>query len=941
MRKLVWSILFMMQAVLVFAQQTGSITGKVVDSKNQKTLQNVVVSLQNTNFTKLTDLNGVFLFEDIEAGDYLVQIRSNGYVTQLLPISLDEGQLMDLSVISLEDDLKVEQQLSLITLTENDLGDDNSGSETTSGLLQASRDVFEQTAAYNWGQARFRVRGLDNEYGNVMINGLSMNKIYDGRPQWSNWGGLNDATRNQEYSSGSRPSDYTFGGALGTQQINTRASYHRTGSRISILGNNTNYNWRVMGTHASGMDKNGWAYTVSASYRGANEGHFEGTDYDAKSAFIAVEKRINDNHSLNFTSIYAQNKRGKNSPNTKEVNDLAGVRYNSYWGWQDGKRRNSRYKELEEPMFILSHYWKIDDNNRLTTNVGYQFGKVANSRLDFYKSDNLDPTYYRNLPSYFTTQHDNDGNWTPDYEGAENAKFFDQRQLDWMQMYTANANPELNGKSVYALYEDRTDDKQFSASTILHSRLSDNIILNAGASHRNLRSENFQNMVDLLGGSYFEDIDAFFLGSEQHSDLNNPYRQVKEGDRYGYNYIVRANITDAFSQFKFMYDKVDFYLGQSFTFTDYQREGLYKNGIYPTNSYGNSETVDFKTFGFKGGMTYKITGQHMLDFNALLMTKAPTVRNTFSNARLNNNVTKGLTEETIFSFDAGYIVRMPKFKGRVSGFYSEIRDATEISFFFAEGLGIVSSDDTAPASTNPNQFVAEIVRGLNKQNMGIEIGAEYQLTQTVKATFAGSIGQYIYSNNPNVSLNVDNLKGTFDLGEAKLKNYRQAGMPQTAASIGLEYRSPKFWWVGANANYLDNNYLDVSALMRTDNFFMDPNSTTGMSYPNFTDSQGVDVNVQEKGREFLKQEKFESLFLVNLVGGKSWRISSKNRNTIGFFASINNVFDVEYKTGGFEQGRNANFMEVYEDHQGPSRSFGPKYFYGFGRTYMLNLYMNF
>lgn len=233
----------------------------------------------------------------------------------------------------------------------------------------------------------------------------------------------------------------------------------------------------------------------------------------------------------------------------------------------------------------------------------------------------------------------------------------------------------------------------------------------------------------------------------------------------------------------------------------------------------------------------------MLDFNALLMTKAPTIRNTFSNARLNNNVTKGLTEETIFSFDGSYIVRMPKFKGRVSGFYSEIRDATEISFFFAEGLGIVSSDDTAPASTNPNQFVAEIVRGLNKQNMGIEIGAEYQLTQTVKATFAGSIGQYIYSNNPNVSLNVDNLKGTFDLGEAKLKNYRQAGMPQTAASIGLEYRSPKFWWVGANANYLDNNYLDVSALMRTDNFFMDPNSTTGMSYPNFTDSQGVDVNV--------------------------------------------------------------------------------------------------
>ena len=46
-----------------------------------------------------------------------------------------------------------------------------------------------------------------------------MNKMLDGRPQWSNWGGLNDATRNQEFTMGSAPSDYTFGGILGTQDI--------------------------------------------------------------------------------------------------------------------------------------------------------------------------------------------------------------------------------------------------------------------------------------------------------------------------------------------------------------------------------------------------------------------------------------------------------------------------------------------------------------------------------------------------------------------------------------------------------------------------------------------------------------------------------------------------------------------------------------------------
>jgi hypothetical protein len=65
-----------------------------------------------------------------------------------------------------------------------------------------------------------------------MINGVSMNKSYDGRPQWGNWGGLNDATKSGIYYR-YRPSDYTFGG-IGTQEINTRASIYRTGTRITV-----------------------------------------------------------------------------------------------------------------------------------------------------------------------------------------------------------------------------------------------------------------------------------------------------------------------------------------------------------------------------------------------------------------------------------------------------------------------------------------------------------------------------------------------------------------------------------------------------------------------------------------------------------------------------------------------------------------------------------
>jgi hypothetical protein len=45
----------------------------------------------------------------------------------------------------------------------------------------------------------------------------------------------------------------------------------------------------------------------------------------------------------------------------------------------------------------------------------------------------------------------------------------------------------------------------------------------------------------------------------------------------------------AFTQFKFGYKKIDFYLAQSFTSSIFQRDGKYKNGYYPMNSFGKSK----------------------------------------------------------------------------------------------------------------------------------------------------------------------------------------------------------------------------------------------------------------------------------------------------------------------------------------------------------------
>ncbi len=932
MKKFVFSILFVLQAVFVFAQSPTGLTAKVLDSKSQKPLQNVTATIQNTSFTAISDASGKFSFSDVPSGTQLLMVKTLGYKDQLFTVEIEKGKVLDLGIVIMEEDITQEQQANLVTITDNDLGDDNSGSESTSGLLQASRDAFQQAAAFNWGQARFKVRGLDNQYATVMINGVVMNKIYDGRPQYSNWGGLNDATRNQEFTYGSTASDYSFGGILGTDQINTRASLYRPGNRVSATGTNTNYNGRIMGTMASGMRKDGWAYAISASRRFANEGYFEGTTYSANSFFASLEKKLSSKNSLNLTTIYGQNNRGKNSPNTDEVNGLKSIKYNSYWGYQDGRKRNSRVKTVEEPIFILSDYWKVTKKTNINTNVSYQFGKIGNSRLTYQGADNPDPTYYKKLPSYFTSIYDTNGVIAPEYDNAATAgaNFQADGQLNWNDLILSN-RASGDGHSYYTLYEDRTDDKLFNANIIMNSQLADNIVFNAGATYKNLKSHNFQNMLDLLGGSYFNDVTLFGTGfNQQQSDLNNPNRTVKVGDTFGYNYNLNSNVMDAFTQFRFTYKKYEFYLAQTYSRTEYQRDGLYKNGYYPTNSYGQSEKLHFDNFGFKGGITYKITGRQFLTFNGAYLTLAPTLRNTFNNSRVNNNVVAGIQSETVTSGDVSYIVNSPKFKTRLTAYFSKIQNQTETTFFFGDGAGV---DDPATTANESNAFVAETVTNISKRNVGLEFGFEYPITSTLKVTASAAYGEYIYDNNPNVSLNIDalatstNTYPVVNYGEAKLKNYKQSGMPQQAASLGLEYRDPKFWWIGANINYIGSNYIDVAPITRTARFYDDP----------ILGVPATDSN-QDRGNQLLKQEKFNDFSLLNVIGGKSWKIK---KNTVGFLASISNLLDAKYKTGGFEQARNSNYTQLNQDVSSGTPAFAPKYFYGFGRTFLLNLYINF
>ncbi|MBJ7879445.1 carboxypeptidase regulatory-like domain-containing protein [Gelidibacter salicanalis] len=920
MRKSVTFFLFGFFSVLTLAAQQTVVKGSVIDGTTLARIPNVTITIEETLQSVETDAEGQFSFTaDLPLGDHILKVEKSGYLTKRFPIIIYEGQTLDISDMMLDINIADTVDLFTITLSDDELNDDAiGGADNISGLLQSSQDIFQRTAAFEFSASFFSIRGLSSENSTILINGIEMNKVYNGRPQWSNWGGLNDVLRNQELSSNLTPSNYTFGGILGSTNINTRASEYKKGGRLTYSSSDRSYTNRAIGSYATGLMKGDWAVALSVGKRWGDEGFQEATFYDSNSFFASVEKIINDKQSLNFTAIYTPNRRGKSSPNTQEVYDLKGITYNEYWGYQDGEKRNSRVKEVNEPIIMLNHYWDITNTTTLNTNVAYQFGKTGNSRLDYPGGGNPNSAYYQKLPSYALANSNG-----PDYATAYQLEqeFLKDGQIDWNRIYDAILTKHSSGATAaYLLYEDRNDDSQITANTVLISDITDHITLNGALNYTRLKSDNFAEVIDLLGATGALNMDAF---DNIQYDLKNPNRIVSEGDRFRYNYILEANVISGFAQAQFKYTQWEFFAALSAAHTAYLRDGIYQHEIYPDNSYGKGEKLNFIGVGAKAGLTYKITGKHVLNFNVGYLTKAPSLRNTYSNSRENQNVVKNISEEKITSADVSYIFRSSIVKAKLTGYFSKIEDANEISFYYADGL---SSFEISENQTSA--FVQEILQGIDKQHFGAELGLEAQLTTTIKIKGAGSVGQFTYSNNPNLYLTSSSFTNPsgIDYGKALLKNYKLAGGPQTAYSAGFEYRDPEYWWFGATANFFENTYVDISPLIRTRNFYSDAD---GLPFNDYD---------AEVARKLLKQERFDDYMIVNLVGGKSWKIK---QYYLGFFASINNLLDTVHKTGGFEQGRNANYRELKEDVGRDTPVFGSKYWYGRGATYFLNVYVRF
>ena len=894
----------------IYAQDSHHISGTVLNQLRNTPIPGATITIEGTEETTVSDSDGSFSLRSFLLGEVILEITAPYFTLKRLPILL-EGKDMDLGPILLSNDITLEKTDNLITLTESDLSDDDETVSLSAGLLQATRDVFLNRAAFDFGQAFFRVRGYDSQNGEVLINGIRMNKIFDGRPQWNNWGGLNDIIRNQEFSNGLDASAYTFGGILGNTNIDIRPSKLRPGTRLSTSASNRTYAGRIMATYTSGSDDNGLAYTFSASRRWAKEGYIDGTLYDSYSLFGALEYQVDQKNSILLSTILARNRRGRSSAITEEVFELVGNQYNPYWGTQDGDIRNTRERDIFEPILMFNHFYE-SKNLKITSGLSYQFGTNARSRLGYFNAANPDPTYYRYLPSFYINNAIG-----ADFTNAALARegFLRNGQVNWSSLYQANSS----GKAAYVFYDDTVKDTQLSFSSVANLYLNEHFKIDFGFNYLKLNSNNYAEIQDLLGADFHEDIDPF---SDTLNDVNGDINK-QEGAIFNYNYDITSSRSSGFAQIHFEKQKWLGFVSGSLTDTKYQRNGLFQNQRFEESSIGESDKIDFLDFGFKSGLTYRISGRQWMKTNFALLDRAPVLQNIFINPRENNAIVPAIQNETILAFDTNYFISLPDLTGRISGFYTRFHNTTDINFFFVDsGVG--------------SDFVQEVLTDLDKLHMGIELGLEYQLSSQVKLSAVANVARYVYASNPSVTINFDtagaeedvlDIEGNIDLGTANIKDYKLAQGPQQAFALGIEYRDPKYWWIGATTNYLANNYANISTITRTQSFFFNPD--TGERFPDAT---------EENVNRLLRQSRLDDFYLLNLVGGKSWL---KNGKYVSIFASVNNAFDTKFRTGGYEQSRNGNFGQLQQDSLRDNPSFAPKFWYGYGRTYFLNLALSF
>ena len=916
--------LFLLLALFVtlplLAQRTG-VQGVVVDAKSGLPVADATVMLDYQGNAVSTGEDGRFVIDDAVPGTDQLLILAYGYMDCTREVYLSLDAVQDLGKILIEpvsfesaQSLEFRNAMADMALSESQLEDEEGNTQEIALLSGATDNPFYQASSYTFSTTRFRIRGYESNKTETYINSIPFNDGIRFAFNYSMTGGMNQAFKNKTIGMGLEDNSYGFGGIGGANNIKTFAADYAPGTRLSLAYTNGNYRWRGMVTHSTGLNKQGWAMTLSAVARYADEGVYPGSFYNSWGYFLALQKVFNPQHSLTLTTFGAPTKRAANSAVYEECCQLVGSNmYSPDWGWQEGKKRNSKVVESFDPTAILNWLWKPNDNTSLNTGFAYHKSFYSKAALNWHKAADPRPDYYRYLPSYYTDEATvglYTDRWTSESEYTQ-IRWDDLYNVNYLNNYMADQTGVEKG-STYILEKRHSNQSSFTLSSVLNKHFSNQLTMQTGANANYTVSSYYKTIKDLLGGRYWLDVDNF---SERdfpenpdmaQNDLENPNRKVVAGDRFGYDYDILTFKAQLWHQWVLNLAKWELFASVKGDYFQFQRDGKVRNGRAPENSLGKGETHSFLTYGAKAGAIFKLDGRNSFLGHVFYGTEAPRPYDAYISPRVKDDVIE-LKVEKIFSADLSYAMSFRNFKSIVTVFYTDQRDNVERTAYY---------DDIH------STFMNYALTGIHKQYKGVELGFSYKLSPSLTMSGAANIARYQYKNRPTGTRSFENGTSPDVTSVVYLKNFYVAGTPQECYMLAFNWSGPKQWYVELNGAWTNRSYVSLSPVRHEE-------------MPNLYSMAENEEQLQQMIKDISQQEKLNEALTINASIGHVIYINRSASFNINL--NLNNILNNKnIQTGGYQQGR----IDT-KDYANTANKFPNKYYYAQGFKMFLNLGLRF
>ena len=810
---------------------------------------------------------------------------------------------------------------SAFTFTEAQLGEDDDMSQNVT-IVNSNNNIYASEVGYLFSPVRFRYRAFDQKYNDVYVNGVPMNDMETGQFRFSNVGGLNQQTKNQEFALPFESNNFSMPGMAGSNNYNFRPASMPAGHRITLTGANRSYTLRGMYTFNTGLSNRGWAFSGNVTYRWANEGYVEGTFYNSLSYFLGVQKVFGDGtHSLSLTTWGNPTERASQGAGTDEMYWMANDRYyNPYWGYQNGKKRNSRIVNDFAPTALLTWDWKISDNDKLTTSVLGRYSIYKSTKLNYNNADNPHPNYWKNMPSSYydiwdetNTSYRNASalaGWPEAYDYWSGAKA--NRQIDWDRLYYSNKQAAAQGQdAMYYIQAKHNNALNIALSSTFNKQIDKDKTWNIGIIGATNKGMHYQTMEDLLGATQFHNVNTYAIGTyapdadEVQYDLNNPNGIVKEDDKFGYNYNLFVNNGKLWTSYAENFGNLHYMVAAKLGYTAMQREGKMRNGLAKNNSYGKSHTAQFIDGGFKFGANVNLGRGNTFTLGLGYEHRAPQAKVAFVSPEINNDFVKGLKNERVFSSEIGYQLQNSWLHANINAYYSYLTNVSDWQNFYYDDI---------------NSFSYVSMTGMKKAYYGVEAGLKFKVTSAFDVKLIGQISDAKILNDNTVNY-MNSTKGVEYTETIYNKGMRESGTPLTSASLGLSYHSGG-WFVDLNANYYDRIYLSYSPSYR---------------YNSSAISRGNCFDQNKPIRSAFAQTKGHGGFMIDGSIGRSIYLK---HGSLSINLSVTNILNnTNIVTGGYEQSRSDYSKKTDGTTSSKTYKFSknPMKFYAYGTNGMLNI----